>query len=280
MKVRAGECIRVWRRYPAVTPPHGEWAEVIRSGHAPDGEHQLLCETLQFEAFSFSPQQVAGCCDHKVVRYQAVCEEYERHELRQREVARLHQTLNEKGRLCPWAGDVPSYMGFTTASSQLRIKATVLELVGGDSIGVASKRQALQEELERIFEVSVAQLTQQMRSHQGKLPPDNGLAAWLPVCSHQLKREAAPKKHYPELCAECISSGTWCSESLHLPCVTLCLDAVAEQLSPGICWRRSEAGLEAEISYGDAKVMLLQIRPRLFCIPDVDAALFGSQGEM
>lgn len=285
-KVRPGECIRVWRRYPAVPTVHGEWAEVIRSRNAAGGEERLLCETLQFDVFSFSPGQVARCCDRGVEKYQVVSEEAEKRDLRRKEVDRLHRALDENGRLGPCIGDVPSYPGFSTAKSQLRVKATVLELVE-ESAGAAGQRQDLQEEIERIFELNVAQLTQQMQSQQAiseqamqgdiGIPVDNGIQ---PITCKQLKSGSTPKKHYPELCADCIRSGTWCSSSLHLPCATICLDIVAQLMSPGLQWRCSEAGLEAEMSYGDAKAVLLQIRPWLFCIPDVDAALFGSQSDM
>jgi hypothetical protein len=81
-------------------------------------------------------------------------------------------------------------------------------------------------------------------------------------------------RHIPELCSECIRVGTWCSGTLHLPDITACLDGAAASMHSSARWSPCEAGLEAEVEL-EGERLLLQIRPRLFFIPEIDVKLFG-----
>merc|ERR1712070_619525 len=93
-------------------------------------------------------------------------------------------------------------------------------------------------------------------------------------CTCYADLEEMPEKHMPELCSECIRTGTWCSGSLHLPGTAAALDRAASLMCPDMHWSLCEGGVEAEVEL-ESRRLLLQIRPRLFCITDADVKLFG-----
>lgn len=63
-------------------------------------------------------------------------------------------------------------------------------------------------------------------------------------------------KHIPEQCPKCIHYRQWCAGSLHKADVLLRYRVLAELVTPGMEWRKSESGLETEIRYKGFRVLL------------------------
>lgn len=315
-RVVPGTCIRVWRKGSMQM----EWADVIRCTGTtcpedrtfkrqcdPEVDH-LLCETLMFELFEFSPQRVAQGCDETVESYEIVHEDIQKTRWRAQEVARLHSALSEMGRLGNLL-PVSRYQGrgFHASASQLCVKATVIS-------GIAPKeRQRVQDSIQQELmsslldcpqlsptdshgfddgvEVHDAHITDSkqnpwqrlLHSVRGVFKPQPPSSANSAVQAPERQGDAADDictseeitaKHFPELCSQCISRGTWCRGPLHWHGVSALLDAAALVMYPSLQWSTCESGVEAEVVHKGYRV-LLQIRPRLFFIPETDAKLFG-----
>lgn len=288
-----------------------EWSEVVRSTTV-EGTDWLLCETLLFELFEFSPQLVGEGCDDVVQAYEIAYEDSQKVSWREQEVARLHSALSERGQL----GELPPCSAhrspcFVVAPSQFHVKATVI----GSS--TPDKRRDLQERIQQKLLGKLDAWSQGQQAVGGagcKDGPErntwekpttnvaddrqNPLQRWwqkvranfnkgaevemtrarqtvaeLPTENACIDAES-PAMHTPELCVECIRMGAWCCGSPHLLGVTPCLDAAVALMQSNVRWLPCEAGVEAEVEYEDERV-LLQIRPRLFFILDADAKLFG-----
>jgi len=269
-RIAIGTSIRVWRRTSSTT--RMEWAEVLRLTAGMDGmgNRRVLCETLLFELFEFSPELVARGCDDAVHSYEITHEDSQKARLRREEVARLHSALSEHGRLTnlPPAREYHA-LGHIVAPSQFHVKATI--------ISHAAKRRALQDSVQQQMLLSLAARSFEKHTNN-KDAASQKRTQFRPHASADMisaKSSTCPR-HIPELCPECIRLGNWCCGSLHLPGATMCIDAAVGAIHSHVRWAPCEAGLEAEVEHEGAR-LLLQIRPRLFCIPYTDARLFGRQ---
>ena len=63
-------------------------------------------------------------------------------------------------------------------------------------------------------------------------------------------------RHIPEECPKCIHLRRWCAGSLHKADVLLRYRVLAELVTPGMEWLKSESGLETEIRYKGFRVLL------------------------
>lgn len=305
-----GMSIRVWRR--TETSPRMEWVEVIQATKdAQTEEQRFLCETLLFELFEFSPNRVEQGCDDVVEAFEIPYEDAQKASWRNKEVARLQSALEEKaGRLVQLPSLTPLRIpGVYAAESQFCIKATITSNLPPE------QRQELQESIQkRLLQEATAhpsspvccrQLCDAASATSRAQEDQRPLRRWWQnmrkqLWPHQRSRDAsvmhvqtAPKKvmndmdaetnfdvqealdrHIPELCSECIGAGTWCSGSLHLAGAAASLDAAVERMYPSASWSIFEGGVETVVAHEDVR-LLLQIRPRLFFIPDTDAKLFG-----
>mmetsp|Transcript_8985 Transcript_8985/g.23210 ORF Transcript_8985/g.23210 Transcript_8985/m.23210 type:complete len:361 (-) Transcript_8985:307-1389(-) len=256
-----GDKLRVWR-WATPDEEHGEWAEVIWRAEREGGIEWLFCETLRYSAFWFAPQRVAEGTDSDIRRYAPASELTVQRTLFRTEAARLHAALDEDcGVLRELKAPLPpGHRGFTTAPSQLRVKATVLN---GDL--KPREREELQERLQRRLERE-AELREMLQEGAVLSSP----------CS-PARREQQNRRHRPELCAACIRKQSWCSGSLHRSDCAVRLDRAVRRLHPQLRWSACEAGVEALINYG-GELVILQLRPWIFCVSDDDALLFGVPG--
>mmetsp|Transcript_11133 Transcript_11133/g.27870 ORF Transcript_11133/g.27870 Transcript_11133/m.27870 type:complete len:361 (+) Transcript_11133:82-1164(+) len=262
--VCVGSFIRVWPCPSETTLSEaGEWAEVVRSEPCSNASRSLLCETLGGVLFSFVPEHVAQGIDARIAKFELKHEVAQLVQWRCHEIQRLQHAVDEKsGKV----GNLPLVespplpeAGYRTAASQVRAKATVL----CDAIS-SRRRRAMQEMLESSLERFAHQLYER-GSHEFEA---------VGCCSRNV--------HRPELCPHCIRKGTWCSGSLHLPDAAARLADAAEAVQgvstrcggQGIKWRASDAGVETEFNFG-GELVLVQLRPWLFCVSDEDAELFG-----
>jgi len=282
-RVTPGMCIRVWR-WTSFTP-RMEWSEVIRSTTVA-GNEWLLCETLLFELFEFSPQLVAQGIDEAVEAYEIAYEDSEKVNWRQQEVARLHDALSEQGRL----GHLPPPLaypspGFIVAPSQFHVKVTVLGSVAPE------RRRDLQESVQQKLLLNLSRCQVQSACgcingiDRGSVERPTATVAntgqdvqspwqrWLQTVRSHFQTRASTKlhsckagetleiartsatrsdpetsvRHIPELCSECIRLGSWCSGLLHLPGVTSCLDVATATMDSSVHWSPCEAGVESEV---------------------------------
>lgn len=302
-RIVPGMCIRVWRW----KSNRMEWSEVIRRTTSA-GKDWYLCETLLSEIFEFCPELVAKGCDDAIEAYDIAHEDSSKVIWRQQEVARLHSTISSQGQLgsLPAAADCQS-PGFIVAPSQFHVKATFVNCTSPEKhleIQEAIEQQLLQyvcascQERPALGRRDDHTAGTQREVNVAENNPLNwkkclqavGLGFWhrsqpmdreVVQCqcvvaeTYEAKRAAeTTPRHLPELCSECIRKATWCSGSAHLPNVTTCLHAAAAKMYSGIIWSPFEGGIEAEVEHESGR-LLLQIRPHLFFITEIDAKLFG-----